>query len=410
MSCYENVESPRSYDFWAAVWLVSNTIGRRITVARPHAPVYLNVYAVLCAEAGITRKSSVVRAATSLLDQYCQEDGSQLDTLSGGITAEKLSASLVKQTALWGHSHLALSSSELVSLLGRDRYSSGLVGRLTDLYDSPTIHTRSNISDGHTTARNVYVTLLGASTPSWLARAVSPDVVEGGFTSRCLFIIEDKPKRLIAWPEETKNVSGIHRRLLEGMSNLRDSAIYAAKRAGGIRLTRVARQQFTHWYESRVIANDAYGASFQAREDHHILRLCGILAAADGSWEINEHHVTHATSVIQYVKHSGSALFGTGVESNRTYALVDRIRGALVSAGRSGLSQTALSSICRRHGSPEDQRLVLQIMHEMQLIQVFSVETGERGRPTTMYRAVRSLTSPRAIETVVDMLIPQEDK
>ena len=409
MKCYENVESPSSYDFWSACWLVSNAVGRRVTVNRPHAPVFLNIYAILCAEAGITRKSSAVRAATTMLSQYALSTDSRMDVLSGGITTEMLSANLARLTALWGNSHLALSSSELVSLLGRERYNSGLPGRLTDLYDCPSIHTRSNISTGTTHAREIYITLLGASTPSWLVRSVNPDVVEGGFTSRCLFVIEDKPKRLIAWPEVAHDNAVRLTQLVSDMHTLRKDAEYCTQRAGGIRLTRVAREAFTGWYEGRTIASDAYGASFQAREDHHILRLCGILAASDGSWEIDEHHISHATHAISHIKHSGMALFGTGVASSKTYALVDRIRGALVSAGRSGLSQSALTGLCRRHGTIEEQRTVLQVMHEMQLIQKFSLETMERGRPSTMYRATRSLAVPRAIEDVVDLIVPQQE-
>lgn len=407
MSGFANVETAGSYDFWCAVWIVSNVIGRRLTVARPHAPVYLNVYAILCAEAGITRKSSAVRHATTLLRAYADRYDDEVAVYTGSVTSEYLDAHLAKLTALWGKSHLALSSSELVGLLGRDRGASGLPGKLTDLYDCPSIYTRSSIGRGEAVAREVYVSLLGASTPSWLVRAVNPDVVEGGFTSRCLFIIEEKPKRLVAWPEESTD-SGHNERLLVGLNKLREDAEYVADREGGIRLSRVAREKFTSWYEGRTLSNDPFGASFQAREDHHILRLAGILAAADGSWEINEHHIANATNVILYVKWTGMALFGTGVAASKTYTLVDRVRGALVSAGRSGLSQSTLSAVCRKQGSNDDLRDVLSVMHEMGLVQKFIVESGDRGRPSTMYRATRSMASSKVLEDVVEMIVPQE--
>lgn len=407
MSGYENVESPASYDFWCAVWLVSNAVSRTITVARPYAPVYLNVYCILCAEAGITRKSSAVRYATSMLTSYIDRYSPPMGLLSGSTSSESLTDTLASLSTKWGISHVALSSSELVTLLGRERYAAGLPGKLTDLYDCPDIHTRQTIAEGSTVAKNVYVTMLGASTPSWLVHAINPNIIEGGFTSRCLFIIEDKPKRLIAWP--TGDVDEGHTEsLVDRLHSLRNEAEYVSRRAGGIHLTRVARQQFTDWYERRTLSSDTYGSSFQAREDHHILRLSGIMAASDGSWEIDEHHITHATSAIQHVKQSGVALFGSGVAASKTYALVDRIRGALVSAGRSGLSQSALTGLCRRHGTKEEQSLVLSVMHEMELIQKFLVETGDRGRPITMYRGTRALASSKVLEDVVDLIVPQE--
>lgn len=407
MTTFENVETAESYDFWCGVWLLSNVIGRRIRVERPHAPVYLNTYAILCAESGITRKSTAVRFATSLLQKYVDECGAEEAVLAGGITAGALDRDLAELTTKWGHAHLALSSSELVSLLGRGQFSAGLPGKLTDLYDCPDMYTRSTTAQGTAIARQVYVTLLGASTPSWLVRAVNPDVVEGGFTSRCLFIIEEKPKRLIAWPEEASHADRLD--TLGGrLHKLKGDTDYAIKRAGGIYLTTVARQSFTDWYEQRRLATDAFGASFEAREDHHILRLAAILCASDGSWEVDEHHLANSIAIIANVKYAGSLLFGTGVASSKTYTLVDRLRGSLVAAGRSGLSQSALTALCRRFGSHEEQKVVLSVMHEMQLIQKFNVESGDRGRPTTMYRATKALSNAKALEEVVDMIVPQE--
>lgn len=406
MITYENVESPVSYDFWCAVWLLSNAIGRRITVARPQAPVYLNLYAVLCAEAGITRKSTAVRQATDMLREYAQAHDPAIAVLAGTVTTTSLSETLVRQTAVHGRSHVAISASELVTLLGKDRGSIGLPAKLTDLYDCPAFHTRTVGIDATYVSRENYLSLLGASTPSWLLRSINPNVIEGGFTSRCLFILEDKPKKLVAWPEEHEDDTR-YRRLLDGMSHIRDGADYAARRAGGIRLTKIARQQFTDWYEQRSASNDAYGASFQAREDHHILRLSGIMAAADGRWEIDEHHITHATLAIMYTKYTSAALFTSGMAASKTYALVDRIRSVLVAAGRSGLSQAALTGVCRKHGTPTEQSAVLSVMHEMLLIQKFSVEGT--GRPVTMYRATKALARGQVLEDIVDVLLPQEE-
>lgn len=405
MTHFANVETAEAYDFWCGVWLLSNVIGRRLRVDRPMAPVYLNVYAVLCAEAGITRKSSAVRHATNTLRAYADRYDASITINSGGLTGESLEETMARLTELWQHAHVVLSSSELVTLLGRERSAMTLPGKLTDLYDCPDIYTRSTRTYGELNSRNVYVTLLGASTPSWLVRAINPDVVEGGFTSRCLFIIEDKPKRLIAWPEVGSD-TGSSDYLVEHLHNVRRGADICIQRTGGIRLTRVARDRFGEWYEERRLVSDPYGASFQAREDHHILRLSGILAASDGSWEVDEHHIAHATSVIQHVRSTGSILFGTGVAASRTYTLVDRIRGALVQAGRSGISQSTLSAICRKVGTAQELSDILTIMHEMNLVQKFLVESGERGRPVTMYRATKSMAHARVLDDVVEQVIP----
>lgn len=403
----ENVETSESYDFWTGMWLLSNVLGRRMTVLRPHAPVYLNLYVVLCAESGITRKTSAVRHAVDLLSAYTDRYQPGLSIVTGGTTPEGLDGILASQSNIYKHAHAAVASTELVTLLGKERYNASLPGRLTDLYDCPSMYTRQSVGSGRVDIREVYVTLLGASTPSWLVRAVNPDVVEGGFTSRCLFVIEDRPKRLIAWPEANSVTPDT---LLTRLAHVRDQRDHILARVGGINLSPTAKQEFTEWYERRKLANDPYGSSFQAREDHHVLRIAGLLCASDDSWEIDVHHIQHAIQLVAYLRSLGASLFGTGVASSKTYAIVDRVRGALVEAGTSGLSQSHLSSICRKLGSGADVREVLRVMHEMNLVQKFVIQDGSvGGAPTTIYRATKAIVSTRALEDIVDTINPQED-
>lgn len=408
MEGYKNVETATSYDFWGGCWLLSNAIGRELSVARPYAQVYLNLYTILCAEAGITRKSTAVRQATTILRRYHSDHDEAFSLITGGISPEALDEQMGRLTANYSQARVAISSSELVSLLGRERYTSALPGKLTDLYDCPALHTRSTVKGGDTTARNVYPTLIAASTPSWLIRAVNPDVIEGGFTSRCLFIVEDKPKKLVAWPDES-DYSAFHSSIAQRLANVRREAAYVAERERGIRPTRHALQVFREWYEGRTLSTDPYTASFQAREDHHILRVAGLLSASEDIWEIHENHMNHAISIIADVRACGMALFSTGMHSSRTYALVDRIRSVLVSAGRTGVTQQALGLACRRYGTLEQQNQVMNVMHEMNLVQRFALETAERGRPATVWRATRSLVTNKALEDIMDVLVPQQE-
>lgn len=414
MQQFVNVETSYSYDFWCACWILSNVLGRGITVPRPMAPVHLNLYTILCADAGITRKSTAVRHATRLLNAYkdstghnTDDEGGNFASLSGTVTPESLDTILANLTANGYDSHVAIAVSELVSFLGKDRYTAGMPGKLTDLYDCPARSVRSTASRGELIAKNVYITFLAASTPSWLVRAVNPDVVEGGFTSRCLFVIEERPKALIAWPEEPIGNGDTTERLVYRLHQINARARDVTLRYGGIRPNDRARAIFSDWYSGRALSSDPFAASFQAREDHHILRLSAILAVSDDTWEIQYNHVLHAIKIINHIRRAGMALFGAGIQSTKMYSLVDRIRHALISAGRSGLSQTAVTAISRKHGSRDDQSSCLAIMHEMQLVQKFEVRTGESGRPITMWRATKALAAPTALETVVEMLTPQ---
>ena len=262
------VETPLAYDFWTGIWLLSCAAGRQITVRRPEAPVFLNIYAVLCADAGVTRKSSALRRAEAVYREAGLHE--QRCIITGPTTPE----ALVRELGLRSHegrlAHADICVSELVTFLGREQYNIAMPGLLTDLYDCPSIREGRRVSGDGAVIRDAYLTLLGASTSSWLVRAINPDVIEGGFTSRCLFIVEEKRKRLIAWPA---NAPGRDSSRTRASQLLHDSVLLCTKYAErGITLNDAALDRFVSWYERRTVNNtDPFTASFEAREDHHIL-------------------------------------------------------------------------------------------------------------------------------------------
>jgi hypothetical protein len=259
-------------------------------------------------------------------------------------------------------------------------------GLLTDLYDCPELREYSRLSTSTTTVRNVYLTFAAASTPSWLVRAINPDVIEGGFTSRCLFIIEERRKRLVAWPEElTTDVD----ELAIALCDIRKQADNWSKH--GINLTDKAKARFVRWYEQRRDgdSNDPFLASFEAREDHHILRLAALLSANDESWMIDVHHINHAIKIIQHNKASAAHLFGANKEAMRMTNGIDKLRTVLLEAGELGIGQSDVLFKTRRYLKTRELEYALAIMHEMEMVQRFDVAT--QGRRKTVWRATNKI-------------------
>lgn len=379
------LETPLAYDFWTGLWLISTAVGRNIVVNRPHAPVFLNLYVVLCADAGSTRKSTAVRRCEAVYS--AARLGEYGYPITGSITPERLSEQLALQSNEHGSSAANIIISELVQFLGRESYALAMPGLLTDLYDSPAIRTISRVGSGNHTIRNTYVTFLAASTPSWLIRAINPDVIEGGFTSRCLFIIAEKRKRLVAWPDGEIN-AGLDT-CSESLLHLRKKALHWGRE--GISLTDTALAKFVAWYNGRssVVHADAFRSSFDAREDHHILRLAALLACNDLSFKIDVHHLNHAIKIIATHRDEAAALFSVSKESTRIVAGIDKLRTTLIQAGELGISQTDLIFKTRRGINSRELDYALAIMHEMEMVQKFEVSTG--GRKKTIWRGTNKL-------------------
>ncbi len=392
-------ETPLAYDFWCGMWLISNAVGRATVVARPGAPIFLNLYLVLCADAGTTRKSSAVRACEVVF----RSAGFDKDTIcvTGSITPESLIERLadgyrVKQTG-----NVSFIVSELVTLLGRDGYTMGLPGLLTDIYDCPAERIHSRLVGGDKLVRQIYPTFLAASTPSWLLRAINPDVIEGGFTSRCLFIIEEQRKKLVPWPEQS--IRSEPSTLAERLLHIRQRA---SKVVGtGIAISDAAKAKFMRWYKSRDDADkrNAFVASFAAREDHHVLRLAALLCVNDDGWIIQASHIQHAINIINHCRDRAAHLFGEQRVVNKLSTGLDKLRSVLINAGELGISKSELIFKTRQHLAKIELDAMLGVLLELKMAQQFDIRTT--GRMKTVFRGTSRLLAKDGSRKVLERLL-----
>lgn len=391
-----NSETPHAYDFWTALWLLSVVVGRECIVDRPVAPVHLNVYCILVAESGTTRKSSSVRRAVSFARPFC--DGGNV-LIESKITPEKMEFDLALQTLEFDRAYATIAIDELVKFLGREKSVEAMPTLLTDLYDSPTIRTGGGtLARGRTTLRNIYVNFLSASTPSWLLRAVNPDVIEGGFTSRVIFVVAEKPKRVAPWPEKPDELQRV--RIRDRLQDIQQ----AASRHTRLGISEGGRKRFETWYRSRDAKRDPFRSSFQSREDSHVLRVAALLCINDGTFELQVHHILAAIKIITEVREDGAAIFeGTGAGSRMVLG-VDALRDKLLAAGHNGIKQGELTKQLQRHMNAEELKAALDIMHDLQMVQRFDAIKVGRGRPVTLWRATQGLLSTKALDSIIEQV------
>ena len=385
MEYMSNVETPYAYDFWCALWAIGVECGRTVYVDRPSAPVFLNWYLILAAESGTTRKSTAVRAASALIS-------GDREVLSGKTSPESLELILHECTRQRGTATAHFAVPELVTILGREGYMSTMPGLLTDLYDSPELRrSPGTLKSGEIIQRDVYITFLSASTPSWLVTAINPSVIEGGFTSRVMFIVEDARKRSIPWPCNSRRT---------GQSTVQmvlQETCTRARGVGGLTISQGGLRKFTKWYNNRPVSNDPFQSSFEAREDDHVLKLAACLAINDGTLELQTTHITTGIKVIADAKYKASQLFGGSFSTGaRVGNAVTRVREILISAGGDGIRHNALYRRVNNRLDNTEFKLLMKILHESDLIQVFEVKNGGK-----IYRATRNIENFGIISEVL---------
>lgn len=403
MELLADQETARAFDFWSGVWLLSCAVGRRVVVPRPRAPVFLNNYVALIGNSGIVRKSSVIKIASTLARPLIARD-KQIGLLTAKSTPEALDRVLHQRNIDVGCSQLVIAISELATFMGSEGYTIGMPALLTDLYDCPDHRDGpGSMKDGPIRHKDVWVSFLTASTPTWLLKTVNPVVSEGGFTSRCLFICADQPKRRIAWPDHVD--AG---KLKQQRDHLLDKLLYVqsvSRSRHEVKIDPLALERFKTWYDERQPSLDNYVSTFQAREDAHVLRSAALLSINDGTWSISVQHMTQAIELVALVKKTSSVVFARAGERSRYGAALELARTILITSGMDPVPRGILYRRMAQYVDHSEFSAMIDALHEMKAVQRFTLgpQSGG-GRPTDYVRGTQALLMPGLGERVIAKL------
>jgi hypothetical protein len=345
--------------------VLSSVLGPGVQVARGSDRLALNLYILLVAPSGVARKSTALGLASRLWDR-CRPPSSI--TISHRLSPERLNEKLAISP------HCAFVASELVSLLGRAGYSHLLPSLLTDVYDCHT---------------SVYPTFLAASTPTWLAKSLTPEVITGGFGSRLLTVTATGPKRTIPWPEERENEQGFLERA-EGLLRECDG-----RRV--LTLSGPARTAYVRWYTRHTThqRDGDYSLAFASRQPDHVLKLAGLLSVNRASALIDEHDVRAARCLVDICARAGASVFGDDPRAETrhgTDVLESRIadlQRILERGGTDWVSQATLTQHFAHRLNARGLRNILDVMHDLRMVQ--RAESTGRGRTTTLWRGTTLL-------------------
>lgn len=395
------LETPLVYDFWCAMFCLSNAVGRSALVDRPRAPVRLNLYIILTAESGVTRKSTAVNTAMRIMEKFNDSTGSTIDIIHTRTTPERLESVLAEQSEQKRTAHFSFVVSELVTALGSERYNLAMPGLLTDLFDSPEIRrTTGTVSKGSQTLRRVYGTFLSASTPSWLTRAINPDVIEGGFTSRVFFVVSEEPKQRVAWP--SRRDEDIEAELVDQLVQLHEGFSQSNVEYKFI-LTLAAHEAFNEWYNTRQLGVDPFSASFDAREDGHVLKCAALLAINANRGVIDTADIRSAILLInETVKQKSVELLSYSV-NNAVIDTIERVRTLLIQ-NPAGVKHTELVRRLQSVAKAKRLNIILDTMHQLHMVKKFEYTHLAQGRPGVQWRAEPSLKSADFMQTMLDNL------
>lgn len=283
-------EPPTLYKEWVAVSVIAAVLQRKCYIYWGDLKFYPNMYIVLVGPSGRTRKGTAMGPGASMLNQLGVKLAAEAITREALIRELKKSNEVaVSGTGRVGslHSSLTIFSQELTVFLGYN--NTALMSDLTDWYDCRERWTYRTKNMGTDEIVNVWVNLIGATTPELVQSTLPRDAIGGGLTSRIIFVYEREKSQLSPAPFLSEKEIQLKHDLtieLERIGTLR----------GRFEPTDDFIDTYIDWYvkqSENPPFEDSRFSGYIERRANHLFKLCIIHSAAIRADRVVDKEVFH---------------------------------------------------------------------------------------------------------------------
>jgi hypothetical protein len=306
------LEAPTRMYFWTAVSTLSGCLRRKVWIGGHHFKWYPNFFVVFVAPPGIISKSVTASIGMELLRKVDGVFfGPSVVTWQALVSAIKDAEEIVGVDYEGNdikESCLTIESSELGNLFDPDDRDK--VDMFITLWDGKSFD-KATKSGGLEVVTNPWLNVIACTTPSWLKSNCKESIIEGGFTSRCIFVYGTKKRQYVAmpWKHEPKEIEATKRLLIQDLQYINDNI------KGRFTLDKKADEFAEDWYASHckmveknyeVEKHQAHIARLQSNQ----FKLSMVLSAAErDDLLITEEIIKTATSMIMDTSKDLPAIF-----------------------------------------------------------------------------------------------------
>jgi len=276
MEFQKNSESPPIYTKWVAISMIASGLSRKVW-HKWDGLIYPNFFICLVGPSGEARKGTAMRPGGDFLDEQ------EIYTAAESTTRE----SLIEQLELGGktfttpdgevlvYSAITVYSEEFTVFLNhRDER---FLADLCDLFDCKRRWRYQTKRSGSNHIRNVFMNLIGATTPKTLRESLPNTAVGGGLMSRIILVYADKG-RLVIFPDEHAPDHDLLRKLAHDYQDIQ-------MLAGEFTFDEGWRSLYERWYpkqKEELVFNNEYANSYSSRRSLHLRKLCMICNVSRG--------------------------------------------------------------------------------------------------------------------------------
>lgn len=333
----DNSEPPELYKLWVAISVIAASLQRKVFL-QWEKRVYPNMYIILVGPSGKCRKGTAMYPGEDLLRRV------GVPLAAEAITREALIKEMeraqegakLSMSEITLHSSLTVFSKELTVFLGYSNMS--LMSDLTDWYDCSNVWTYRTKNAGTNELINVFMNLIGATTPELIQSTLPRDAIGGGLASRIIFVYENKKGKVIPAPFLTQADDDLYEKLFVDLSEI--SMI-----TGEFEINKEFLDHYTEWYvkqeENPPFQDDRFSGYFQRRA-HHALKLSMILTASKGNdMMMTVETLKKAINILERTEVKMPMVF-RGMGASEYAAITDKVMHTIARAGDEGITTSRL--------------------------------------------------------------------
>lgn len=336
----DNSEPPELYKLWVAISVIAASLQRKVFL-RWEKKVYPNMYIILVGPSGKCRKGTAMYPGEDLLRKL------GIPLAAEAITREALIKELERTqdsaklalSQITLHSSLTVFSKELTVFLGYNNMS--LMSDLTDWYDCSNVWTYRTKNAGVNELINVFVNIIGATTPELIQSTLPRDAIGGGLASRIIFVYENKKGKIVPAPFLSKADDELYEDLFTDLAEI--SMITGEYEIDGEFL-----DHYTEWYiaqeDNPPFQDDRFSGYFQRRA-HHALKLSMILTASAGNEKMmTADTLKRAINILEQTEVKMPMVF-RGMGASEYAAITDKVMHTIARAGEDGITVPRLLNL-----------------------------------------------------------------
>lgn len=374
-----HTDAPDRFIIWSAFSVIGAVLKNRCYIDTGLYKLYPNQYIILVSPPGIGKGTAINFAWKIVKDtapNYLANMVSDrvtapriLERIANGWStpaAQVLNGQIVVGTKM---DHCAtIYSTELRVLIGA---SDWMLEFLCESWDRNS-YDYDTKNKGSAIISEMCTSLIGGTVPDYLKRIDrdSDISVKGGFTSRCLFIYEDKPSRFMPSPPPLS-------------SNSSSTSLLAMLKVDLEHIAQTIKGEFTYDTSARVLYEDFLSklrkniedddeaiANFKSRARAHVLKLAMILSASrKDDLVIDRIDMQAAISHIQKVLEDIERVF-RGMGDSELAASTSRVQNYLERVGIA--SKKDLLRHMHRHMTDETLGRILYLLETIGYLEVLS--------------------------------------